>query len=77
LIYLHAETHLLRPRPAHAAADTQLPVALAQLDASMERYRALSRAKARLAQIEGEVGTFAGFVWKSWGGLFRSRGWIN
>lgn len=86
LIYIHAETHLLRPRTrtAHAtpaaeaaAADPQLSAALGQLDTSMERYRAISRADARLGEVESQVAQFAAFVWKSWGGLFRSRGWIN
>ncbi|KAI5450533.1 hypothetical protein NCC49_002989 [Naganishia albida] len=80
LIYIHAETHLLRPRTrtAHAtSADPQLSAALGQLDTSMERYRAISRADARLGEVERQVAQFAGFVWKSWGGLFRSRGWIN
>ncbi|KAJ9111198.1 hypothetical protein QFC20_002692 [Naganishia adeliensis] len=72
-----SETHLLHPRPPHATSDPQLPAALKQLDASMARYRALSAANGRLAEIEKEVGQFAWFVWKSWGGLFRSRGWIN
>lgn len=72
-----AETHLLHPRPPHSTADPHLPAALAQLDTSMARYRALSAAGGRVGEIEREVGQFAWFVWKSWGGLFRSRGWIR
>ncbi|GHJ85898.1 hypothetical protein NliqN6_2300 [Naganishia liquefaciens] len=77
LIYLHAETHLLRPRPAHSSTDPQIPLAMRQLDESLARYRRLSEANARLGEVEKQMGQFGWFVWKSWGGLFRSRGWIN
>lgn len=43
----------------------------------MTRYRRISEVGGRVKDVEREVGRFGWFVWKSWGGLFRSRGWIN
>ncbi|KAJ9095711.1 hypothetical protein QFC21_005583 [Naganishia friedmannii] len=73
------ESHLLHPRPTEAMTmvDPQLPAAIKQLDASMARYELLSAAGGRLAEVRHEMGEFGWFVWKSWGGLFRSRGWIQ
>lgn len=74
-----SESHLLHPRTTAAATtvDPQLPAAMKQLDASLARYELLSAAGGRLAEVRHEMGEFGWFVWKSWGGLFRSRGWIQ
>jgi len=69
----------LHPRTATVATtvDPQLPFATKQLETSMARYESLAAAGGRLAEIRHEMGEFGWFVWKSWGGLFRSRGWIQ
>ncbi|KAJ9114979.1 hypothetical protein QFC22_005307 [Naganishia vaughanmartiniae] len=73
------ESHLLHPRTNETVTmvDPQLPAAIKQLDASMARYESLAAAGGRLAEVRHELGEFGWFVWKSWGGLFRSRGWIQ
>lgn len=79
---LVAESHLLHPRPAPTAdrrtsQDPQLSSALEQLDASLSRYGLLVSAGNSLSSTGGGLTQFASFVYKSWGGLFRSRGWIQ
>lgn len=87
------ESELMRPRASTQALTLPLERARAKLDVLLEgsyepTVRRISLRGSGREQGAGEsggggtrrreeVGTLGRFVWKSWGGLFRSRGWIG
>ncbi len=83
LIYLHAESHLLQPRPINTISvstnttDPFLAAALTQLDASLNRYRGFAKGNEQVKSGERQLGQYFSFVGNSMKGLIKSRGWIG
>lgn len=75
----HAQDTLTASLAHYSSLASSLSAALPPISNTGDAPRLTPRGPDGRAQGDAwrAVGEFGGFVWKSWGGLFRSRGWIQ